>query len=125
MSRKSTLLCCLAAILVLILVGCSTVGPLCRSGEKVRASILKRTPLGCSSEQVYTFIKQQRWPASYEETEGLAPGRTAAGGIEVARELGTTHFLLFPFETTVIAYWIFDKDGRLIDVRIIQDTDAL
>lgn len=95
-------------------------GPLCRSEDKVRASILKRTPLGCPSEQVYALIKQERWLASYESTEGLAAGLT-----EEARELGTTHFVMFPFPTTVIACWIFDKNGSLIDVRVIQDTDAL
>ena len=39
MNRKTTLLSCLTSVFILMLVGCSTVGPLCRSDEKVRVDI--------------------------------------------------------------------------------------
>jgi hypothetical protein len=133
MNRKTTLLCW-PAVLALVLVGCSSVGPLCRSDENVRASILKRTPLGCSSEQVYAFIKQHRMPIHAESRDKgfmmRQPGRNETHSIEVgasfvACKLGKTHFVMFPFETTKRGYWGFDKSGRLIEVWVDQDTDAL
>ena len=58
------------------------------------------------------------------------PGQNEAHSVEVgtsfvACELGTTHFVTFPFETIKYGYWGFDKSGRLIDVWVDQQTDAL
>src|SRR5438067_12369842 len=98
MNPKTTLLCCLGVGLALCLGGCSTVGPLCRSDEEVRASILKRTPLGCSSDQVYALIREQRWPIHSESRDKgfmmRRPAQNEAHSIEVgtrfvACELGT------------------------------------
>ncbi len=131
MSRNRKLARCLAAMFALLLAGCSTVGPLCRSDEKIRASVLKRTPLRCSRDQVYAFIKQHRWPVYYESRDrGFMMSRPGQPSVEVGSravgcELGVTHFVYFPFETTVLAYWGFDKSGRLIDLWIDQQTDAL
>jgi hypothetical protein len=133
MNRQSTLLCCLATALVLVLVSCSTARPLSRSDEKIRASILKRMPLGCSSDQVRAFIKEKHWSVYSESRDkGFVmrrPGQNEAYSAEVgssfvACELGATHFVMFPFETTKYAYWGFDKSGRLIDVWVDENTDA-
>ncbi len=58
-----------------------------------------------------------------------SPGQNEAHLVEVGSSfvacvLGTTHFVMFPFETTKYAYWGFDKSGRLIGVWIDEDTDA-
>jgi hypothetical protein len=121
---------CMAAIFALLLVGCSAIGPLSRSDEKIRASILKQTPLSCSWEEVHAFVKAQRWPILYESRDkGLlqssaSRGEVAIGIGTVECELGVTHFVLFPFHTDVLAYWVFDKNGRLTDVWVDQQTDA-
>jgi predicted small lipoprotein YifL len=125
-----------AALMVLItclLAGCSAAGPLYRSDEKVRASILKRTPLGSSSDQVNALIKEQHWTVRSESRDkGFMMRRTGqneahsveVGSSFVACELGTTHFVMFPFETIKFAYWGFDVSGRLIDVWVDEETDA-
>ncbi len=113
--------------MLLVLVGCSSVRPLCRSDESIRASLLKRTPLGSSTNQVYAFIKQHQWPIYRESADtGFTmrlPGRNEAhspvvGSSFVACELGTTCFVMFPFETMKFAYWGFDKSGHLIEVWV-------
>jgi len=122
---------CLVAAFVLLFVGCSSVGPLSRSEEKIRASVLKRTHLGCSSDQVYAFIKEQHWQVDGESPDngfhktfvGRA-GSVEVGSSYVSCDIGVTHFVFFPFATDVLAYWGFDKSGRLIDVWIDQQTDA-
>lgn len=133
MSRKCTPFFYLATISI-IMVGCSTARPLCRSDEKIRASILKRTPIGCSSDRVYTFIKEEHWPIHDESRNAgfrkIVPGLSEAhspvvGDSFVACELGTTHFVMFPFETVKYAYWGFDTSGHVVDVWVDEDTDAL
>ncbi len=58
------------------------------------------------------------------------PGQSEAHSVEVGSSfvacvVGTTHFVMFPFETTKYVYWGFDKSGCLIYVWIDEDTDAL
>ena len=83
MRRKRTIFCCLATMSVIVLIGCSSVGPLCKSEDKIRASILKKTPLGCSYDQVHAFIKHQGWAIDQESRE---EGITIAAKEEVSRE---------------------------------------
>jgi hypothetical protein len=122
---------CMAAIAALFLISCSAIGPISGSEEKIRASVLKETPIGSSWDEVHAFIKQHRWPILYESrVKGFlrsSPSRreVQAGIGAVECELGVTHFVLFPFPTDVLAYWEFDKNGRLIDVWIDQQTDVL
>lgn len=57
------------------------------------------------------------------------PGQSEAHAVEVgnsfvACELGSTHFVMFPFETIKIAYWGFNKSGSLIDVWVDEETDT-
>src|ERR1051326_6906906 len=92
----------LSSILLLALIGCSSVRPLCRSDESIRASLLKRTPVGCPSDQVYAFIKKHRWHVYRESRDAgftmRLPGRNEAnspvgGSSFVACELGATRFV--------------------------------
>jgi hypothetical protein len=134
MLQITKLRCWLSAALFLAVVGCSSVRPLCRSDESIRASLLKQTPLGTSSDRVYAFITEQRWPI-YRESRDAGftmhlPGRNEAhspvvGSSFVACKLGTTHFVMFPFETMKYAYWGFDKSGHLVEIWVDQDTGAL
>lgn len=124
MNQKVRLLCILA--LTLALTGCSTstIGPLWKSNDKIRASILKQTPLGTPKEQVEAFIKQQPWTASDNETRvGDLRGEPGVESI-ISYDIGTTHFSMFPFATDVIAYWGFDWHGRLVDVSVVENTNA-
>jgi hypothetical protein len=133
MNRKTAPFRLVATALLMVLVGCSTAPALSRSDEKIRASILKHTPLGCSSGQVRAFVKEKHWSIYSENGEKgfvmRCQGQNAAHSIEVgssflACELGTTHFVMFPFETSKHAYWGFDKNGQLVDVWVDEDTDA-
>jgi hypothetical protein len=125
MSSKNIYLYCLSAMLALALVGCSSIGRLSRSDDEVRDSILKCTPLGSSRENVKAFIKQHHWAVSKDFTPGQTPDPGRIGGTMEERNLGSTLFANFPFETDVIAYWVFDKNNHLVDVCVIHDTDAL
>ena len=134
MSQNRQLVRVLITICMLFLIGCSTVGPLCRSDERIRASILRQTPIGCTSDQVRAFIKQHGWPIDYESRDRgfmkRRPGCNETHSVEVGSSaircvLGDTRFVFFPFVTTKLAYWGFDQSGRLIDVWVDQETDAL
>jgi hypothetical protein len=116
----------------LFLTGCSTTSvPLSKSPEKLRDWMLVRTPLGCTSDQVYVFIKQQQWEIEEEirkdgtlrQFPGHAENLKIVGSY-IKCDLGTTDLVYFPFQTDVLASWAFDNDNRLIDVWIEQQTDA-
>src|SRR5271155_3557013 len=77
-----------------------------QSDEKIRASILKQTPLGCSSDQVSAFIKEKHWSVNSESRDKEfvmhRPVQNETHSVEdgssfLACELGATHFVMFPF----------------------------
>ena len=89
--------------------------------------------MGSSTEEVRAFIKQQRWRITHESLDnglmegGADPNKPHSGEVGasyIACDLGTTHFVMFPFETIKLGYWLFDKSGRLIEMRVDQETDA-
>jgi hypothetical protein len=125
MKSSNTFFFCSALI---FLAGCSSVGPLYRSDDKLRASILEHTPLGSSRDQVYAFIHKQHWTFDDDETamldENFLKNHSDVGASMVDCNIGTTIFVTFPFETDVRAYWDFDKQDRLIDVWVNKDNDS-
>jgi hypothetical protein len=109
MARPAILV--LAGLAAMLLVSCSAVGPLCSSDEKVKARILKLTPLGCPTNQVLAVINKHHWSKNSES--------------DMTRDVGTTYFYDPPFETDVIAFWVFDNNGRLIEVWVTHTSDSL
>src|SRR2546423_10282290 len=103
MSQNRKLLQRLVIVFALLLVGCSTVGPLSKSDEKIRASILKRTPLGSTYDQVHAFVERQRWlDRIHYEQRGFfihPPGleQIEVGHRSIRGHLGTTYLIFFPF----------------------------
>jgi hypothetical protein len=90
--------------------------PLRRSDEGVRAWVLRKTPVGLSSEEIRPVARKQGWTISddYKERGGR---RTIRG------ELG--RYLSVPFYTYVTVFWTFDDSNRVMDVRIWKTVDGL
>ena len=117
-------------VLALLLACCSAARPLCRSEASIRASLLKRTPLGSTYKHVQTFRKNQQWPGtSYKLPSDL---RTSAGQPQIdpahtwiTAHLGTERLSFPPFATDVFAYWEFDTNNLLIQIWVDKETDAL
>ncbi len=98
------------------------------SESKIRASLLKQTPLGSSLSEVRALVAKRGWlDQSYTGTNSgyyrQEPGERAytVGVASICGQLG--HYY-HPFRTDVTAFWGFNADERLIDVWVWKTTDA-
>jgi hypothetical protein len=94
----------LILVTVVGLYGCQGV-ILSRPSDAIRSYILKQTPVGSPMKEVEAWAKKNGWrfvPASEPESHIFA-----------------FHFPSPPEGLTMVSVdWTFDKDGRLIDVRV-------
>ena len=103
--------------------------PLRAPPERIRATLLRETPLGTSIEQVRAFVDSHYGPnRTHVESKGFLKqdgGESVAVGVtSVEADLGQYYDIPFPFPVFVTAYWGFDQRGRLIDVRVMKTADG-
>ena len=97
----------------------------------IRASLLRSTPLGSSSQQVRAFLERRGWlSTNYIGSTGFLKQENGAPAVEVGAtsfrgELGHYCSLPYLFQTSVTAFWGFDTNGHLIDVWVWKTTDGL
>lgn len=103
------------------------------SEEEIRSAILHYTPIGSSSDEVLTFVRNrlkykhdrdltyEHRPAS-KRGSGFYP--TEIGKNNIFINLGTFGFNPL-LRTDVYVSWAFDKNDRLIDVIVEEQTDSL
>jgi len=98
--------------------------PLRRSNERIRADMLKLTPIGTSMKDVIQVIESNKsweWRGQYIANIGYSTDESLnnrIGSQSIRVTLGTySHgFIVY-----VLAFWGFDEDGILIDVHIRKD----
>jgi len=121
MSVKQRMTVSALALASLLITGCSAARPLHRSEAGIRASLLKRTPLGTSKKEVEAFIAREGWQP---RSETGAP-RTEQSAIQVHFGeyfiCGTWGFAM----RGVWCHWRFDDDGHLVDIWVHKENDAL
>lgn len=94
--------------------GCSVARPLHRPKEKIRASLLKKTPLGTPKKDVEAFIAKEGWHPEI----GVS---TPPNEIEV--DFGG--YFIFFGTSEVFGTWKFDSNDHLIDVSVLKAHDVL
>ena len=112
MKTISTMLLLLALAILPLTSGCSVARPLHRSQANIRASVLKRTPLGITKESVEAFIRKQGW----KPIQASHPNTLEAhfGG-----------YFIFFGTTEVYGIWTFGSDNRLIAFHVEKSRDVL
>ena len=95
----------------------------------IRASLLRSTPLGSTSQEVRTFVEGRGWldrnytgNGGFLKQEAGVPA-VGVGVTSIRGELG--HYRSGPFQTYVTAFWGFDTNGHLIEVWVWKTTDGL
>ena len=93
--------------------------PLRRSDASVRAWVLKRTPLGMSSEQVRTTAETHGW-LRLTRFVGTYSFKYSS---DIQGELG--HYWSLPLDTYVSVFWLFggrntNNTNRLTDVYVVK-----
>jgi hypothetical protein len=93
--------------------------PLRRSEEEIRQSVLQKTPLGSSQQEVSRVIARGPWL-----------GQPASGGVNtpateknISAQLGS--YQGFPWSCRVDAYWSFDDQLNLTDVHVVRSCNSL
>jgi len=95
--------------------------PLRQPVEQIRADLLEITPLGTSIEEVRSVIQNNdewRW-SGHIATVGFPTGQRSDDprvGVKSTRaNLGGFSNI---FWTSVVAWWGFDEEGKLIDIHV-------
>lgn len=124
LSRKSWLRVALIfafALLILAIVWQTlriAANPLRQNDVTVRNSLLQLTPLGTSRGDVETILKARGWDVPAVNAREPDPPQLVGklGGYQPLEH--------FPWPVLVYAFWDFDSDGRLQEVRIERMIDS-
>ena len=129
---------CLFAIIfliILIIIIMILSNPLRKSDEKIRADMLKLTPIGTSMEDVIKVVEnndnweiQNTWDRGYSMKYGYPTGphqdslnhddSSIIGVKYMVVSIGSYNFFLVTGETTVYVYYAFDEDSKLVDIAV-------
>lgn len=118
-------------VFVIILVGWVVFvlsNPLRKSEDGIRKNILAITPLGTEFVDVLSIISKEKWEIRYVSEskgfyhQGMRPSKVV-GDKSIQVFLGSYQGL--PFKASVVVYWGFDADGKLIDIWVWKTWDGL
>jgi hypothetical protein len=115
----------ITATLLASVVAIASFNPLRRPAEDIRVSFLKATPVGSDSYSVIKFAKERGYDVASRSGGYYVDRSTVVGTSSMHCLLGEYHGIPLPFVTSVEAYWAFDQQGKLVDIRIRKSTDAL
>jgi len=116
--RLTRVILVIAGVLVVALAAAIASNPLRKSDADLRAWLLARTPIGTSLTDVRAMLDEHGWhEAGFQQTLPLPASPPFLGG-----ELGG--YQGFPWYTTVYAFWEFDDDDRLKDIRFQRIMDS-
>lgn len=102
-----------------------------RPNREIKAMLLEDAPLGSPLADVKTRMLARRgWTLAVDEFHGaptkafaLATDTPTVGVKHLSFTSGNFQGVLFSENLQI--YWAFDKEGRLIDVLVLRDVDAL
>ena len=98
--------------------------PLRRSEDTIKESLLSEVPLGSTEDEVLRFIKQhENWRLDSNITYAH-PVLSRGGELARTRRVDMGEYRSF-FYIGVLAFWRFDEDGRLFDLIIRKQANAL
>jgi hypothetical protein len=103
------------ALLVPILFGSCTTHFLRKPEDQIRASLLKRTPVGTSRDSVEAYLEKRGWQ-NY-----TAPGQRQP----ISARLGSyQHGMLYAPTTDVWAKWLIGTNDQVLDIQVTKNTRA-
>jgi hypothetical protein len=110
-----------AVLVIVLLITAAMANPLRKSDRAISAWLLGRTPCGSSIDDVRAFLDKRGWnEPGYHRTRPAPAVEPFLGGT-----IGSCHELRrFPWTTFVQAFWEFDREGRLVNIRIQRTIDS-
>jgi hypothetical protein len=96
------------------------------STDKIEAYLLKQTPLSITKEEVLAWLQANGTPGQLSVAHVAAnsdyPPTTVGGESFIHKSVASYRA---PFRTDIEAFYIFDANGKLADLRVRTTTDAL
>jgi len=128
-TKSRTLSATLLLVSAVMLISC-TACSLRRSEASIRASLLRRVPVGTSRDTLETFLQKKEWehqsaagftrPILETDTKSRPEVRES-----VSAQLGYyREGLLYAPETLVWATWLMDTNNRVLDIWVWKYTHA-
>jgi hypothetical protein len=96
-----------------------------RSSDALRLQLLSQTPIGSVRTAVVHTTEEERHPVRQmgpvtRESERIVRNTKATSYLKIY--LG---YYRNPLRVDVVAYYLFDRRNRLIDVLVVKQTDSL
>jgi len=102
--------------------------PLRKSQTKLHEWIVLKTPINTSIVEVRNLIVQNKWEAIYEwKGSPSVSSRNKFPGVKGSHIIGAYlgHYQGLPWRVDVDAYWGFNSEGKLIDLRVRKMADSI
>jgi hypothetical protein len=120
-ARTSRLALAILALVLAILAFMATpvvLNPWRRSDASIRARLISLTPLGSSIDEVRPILDRHGWnELGYQKTQPPPAQKPFLGG-------AVGGYQGIPWYTTVRAFWEFDENDKLKDIRIDRWEDS-
>lgn len=125
----------LALLIILVLLTIIVIlNPLRRTEKNIRKKLLESTPVGTEMEEVIEYIESRnKCEIQYiSDTHGYyvhngSPSEYSKYGIKIGDQSVRIYLGDYynPFCVSVIAFYGFDSDGKLVDISVRKDIDSL
>ena len=130
------LACCVGPLTLVMAMGaaaCAPFDPMSRSEASIRDRMLELTPIGSSAAEVRSTYEERLAPACrWQElaSQGYLPHHPLHASLEARSGLqGCVGSYWNPasglFATYVFVRWLFNEQGRLVEIEVHKEADAL
>lgn len=135
--RTKTILFLSTPLLIIFMIIIYSNSLLC-SEDRIRANLLRHTPIGTDMDDAIKFIKNNKnWEIDHISNESGytlrwgRPEEPSPDDIALGRTIGKQSIRItigeykIIFITSVVVFWGFDENSKLIDLHVRKDVDAL
>lgn len=135
-TKNNMLLIIMLSIIALIVCSIFVIisNPLRKSNEEIKEAVLSIIPLGTNIDDAIELIEGENWTVRSIVDNGVGfddDNKPSEPGMNDVRVLGEKSIRVHmgdyrsPFVTSVVAFFYFDDEARLIGVAIRKDVDSL
>jgi hypothetical protein len=116
-------------LLCILLVGaCAGITHWRYNADRLNQALNQMTPIGSSYDDVWRTVSAKYAKTQRNDNAGFlrqdAPKSRVVGVKSISANIGD--YYAFPIGTTsIVAYWGFDRDNRLIDIWVWKSTDSI
>lgn len=94
-----------------------------KSEDEIRAILISGTPLGSDTSQVKNFFREENIQSiGFYESSGYPLLKPKIGAMLLKGLVGSYREIVF--KVSVVGNWVFDSQGKLIEIKVEKEKDA-